>query len=160
MSQQATGFDIAGFLSTVYKQQGSTTMPKVPQGEYYADILPFTSDSAMGWTDPDDEGKKQLKFTVNYAIDDDKVRAITHMSKPRVRQMLFLDFAKDGKTLDFTEGSNVRLGRLREAVGQNTAAAWSLANLQGKRVKVTIVHADNPKDPNDPYVNISKVEKV
>jgi hypothetical protein len=69
-------------------------------------------------------------MSVNWEIKDDALKAQLDRT-PRVRQDVWLDQDSNGD-LDYAKGKNVGLGRLREALGQNSpGAAWSPAMLKG-----------------------------
>jgi hypothetical protein len=68
---------------------------------------------------------------------------------PPIRGGFFLDLT-DSDELDLSDGANLRLGRLREAVGLNVKGqSFNPRQLGGRMVKVKVtqrVSADNPDD--------------
>src|SRR5258706_2257325 len=63
-------------------------------------------------------GNEFVNFEVPVELLDDKVRIQLNQEHVYSRYRMILDFKADG-SLDFIEGQNVKLGRLREALNQN-----------------------------------------
>lgn len=124
-------FNPDAFLNTTVSDANSTTFAPVPEGEYVAsvkEIKPRATDS----------GKAILDVT--WSIDDPAVEAATGMKSATVRQSIFLDVNEQG-TLEVGKGKNVSLGRVREALGQNTPGKpWQPGMLIGGVARVTVKH--------------------
>ena len=61
------------------------------------------------------------------------------MDEPTARQTIWLDVNEQGG-LVFGKNKNVSLGKLRDALGQNTGAPWSPTHLIGQPATVLIKH--------------------
>jgi len=79
--------------------------------------------------------------------------------EPKVRQSLMLDVRADG-ALEFGKGKNVGLGRVREALGQNsTGRPWSFPMLGGQLAKVKVKHRLDTATGRT-YVEVTDVAKA
>lgn len=79
---------------------------------------------------------------------------LTGDQEPTVRWEEFLDLDENGN-LDVSEGKNIKLGKLRQACGQNNDEAWSPADLKGASVGFRVKHQFN--NDGDPYAICSGV---
>lgn len=80
-----------------------------------------------------------------YEIQDESVRQQLGRSKVTVRQGIMLDLT-DAGGINMAKGSNIGLGRFREACGINQAG-FSLAQAVGRTVKVSVKHVPSFRDP-------------
>lgn len=126
-------FDEDAFMSSTSEGEMSTEMIPVPVGEYQAVVKKVATRSGSS------EKGDWAVLDVTWSIDDAEVTAVTGMDSPSVRQSIFLDVSESGG-LDLGKGKNVGLGRLREALGQNTGAAWSPSMLEGNVATVMVEH--------------------
>ncbi len=126
-------FDEDAFMSSTSEGEMSTEFTPVPVGEYQAIVKKVGTRSGEG------EKGAWAMLDVTWAIDDAGVTEITGMDNPSVRQSIFLDISDSGG-LDMGKGKNIGLGRLREALGQNTGAAWSPSMLEGNVATVMVDH--------------------
>jgi len=124
------------FLSTTTDQTGDTRYTPVPVGEWKAQCKSVSARR----THSDRTGLDYTFLELQWTILDEEVRAQIGIPEPSVRQSFGLDLTPTG-TLDFGKNKNVRLNRLREAVGQNTPGrSWSPSNLEGQYATVRVVH--------------------
>lgn len=142
-------FDNDQFLNTSIEGEMSTQTTPIPVGEYQAFVKGIASRQS-----PDGE---YTMLDVTWQIDDPtgKVEKETGREVSTCRQTIFLDLLDSG-ALDLGKGRNVGLGRLREAVNQNTGA-WSPSMLEGSVAMVKIEHRMN--DGNT-YADVKGVSKV
>jgi len=135
-------FDVSTFMHTQTDESASTNYVPVPVGEYNAIISKVDAKMA---------GESPL-LEVTWRIDapgDDLAN-----EKP-VRQSVWLDVNASGTGLDYSEGKNVNLGRLREAVGQNSKGQmWAPAMLEGQPATILVDHQIREGD------TFSKVKSV
>lgn len=149
-------FDPATLLSMEVSEANATKYISVPAGEWPARIVDFKGRSAKNA----ETGVETPVIDIFFGITDPKVIETTGMDEPRVRQSLFLDLNPNGG-LATGEGKNVKLGKLRDVLGQNKPGQpWRFDMLRGGIVKVKVSHAPNPKDPENPYVNVDAVSKL
>lgn len=152
-----SAFDPDLFLSTSVSGALDTRYMPVPQGEYAAIIEEVKARIQPG--QGDNAGKEFLIFDVLWLIDDQKVRDATGRDKVTVRQSLFIDRTPDG-SIDISKGKNIQLGKLREALGQNTPGAWAPSMLKGQVARVKIGHKPDTKNPGDVFDNVTAVTKL
>lgn len=150
-------FDPNQFLEQQYDQANDTKSIPIPAGEF---IAVAEEAKITTWQAKDDPSKSGLKLQVSWAIDDEGVKATVGRDKVTVRQEIMLDLTDDGKGLDFGRGKNVRLGKLREALGLNTAGQpFSFTQIPGRAARVTIGHTP-AKEPGEVYSNVTAVARV
>lgn len=150
-------FDPTTFLEQTVTGAMDTKYPVIPAGEYPA-ISKSLDARKMPNADPTKGPYTVLDIV--WGIDDAGVKEATKLENPTCRQSVFLDLNAEGK-LDTAETKNVQLGRLREALGLNKPnEIFSFAQLLGQPALVRIEHSPNPKDPENPYSNVTKVAQV
>lgn len=138
-------FDKEAFLATAVEAQMETKFTPPPEGDYRAFIKDI--DTA--------EIKNQPVLVIIYQFTDDSVKELMGTDEPTVKDNIFLDF-ENGR-LAIGKNRNIKLGALREAVGQNTGAPWSATMLRGAGpVMLKIMHRMD-KDGNGPFANVARV---
>lgn len=126
-------FDEDAFMSNTSEGEMDTEFVPVPVGEYQAVI------KKIGTRSGSSEKGDWAVLDVTWGIDDASVTEVTGMDSPSVRQSIFLDVSDSGG-LDLGKGKNINLGRLRQALGQNSGAAWSPSMLEGQVATVLVDH--------------------
>ena len=136
------------FLNTTYEGALDTTLIPVPETD-------------EGWTavvekfEVKTTPKGQVVCELTWAIDEFEVQQQTGRDKNTVKQALWLDITDHG-TLDMGKGKNVALGRLREALNQNTPGKpWSFGMLVGQVAKVAVKHRIT--DTGDTFADVKRV---
>ena len=153
MAEDLSAFDPELFMNSDLESGFETSFTKVPEGEWSATI----DDVRIEKIQLKDDKGEAVKMTVNWAVTDPAVKEETGMEKPIARQGFFLDITDSG-TLDRGKGKNVRLGQILEATGiGNDGSSWSPAGLKGLSATVQVKHKPNPDDPENPFVNVTKV---
>jgi len=143
-------FDPNTFIHNEVKGEMDTVQVPIPEGEYPAFIDEVTAQAI------DTKNGQQMALNVLFTITDDEVKEELGRDVVIARQTVWLDLDDNG-ALDLGKGKNVGLGKLRAAVGQNTAKAWAPGMLQGAGpVKVMITHTYN-SEKDETYANVSKV---
>jgi len=132
-----TLFDTEEMLNMQTEGAMETSFTPVPEGEWPAAI----SKEPAFRQGTSEKGNDWVAMDLTWEINDDSVREVTGMEKPTARQTLFLDF-NDAGGLDLGKNSNIQLGRLREALGQNGAGPWSFGNLEGSSAVVRVEHEE------------------
>lgn len=130
-----SAFDPDQFMSMTVDGANDTEYATIPAGEYPAMI----ADAKMA----EREGKEGNKFyplDIQWQLINPSQDLINAMGRDKiiVRQSVFVDFT-DGGSLDMGKGKNVGLGKLRDALGQNTPG-WRPGMLIGAgpaTIKVT-----------------------
>lgn len=146
------------FLGMTMQGANATKLELIPEAEYTAQIGVDGLDlKSFKYKKGDREGQDGYRMTVKWEIDDpDGSLERTLGRKPTQIQSIMLDVTEQG-SLDMGKGRNVGLGRLREAVGQNTdGKPWQPAMLIGQRAKIKIKHTIN-KENGDMQAEVEKV---
>lgn len=144
------------FIQVQYQESTATHRIPVEVKDYPAQISKVEA-REVTITKGQNAGQKAIVLDVVYNIDDAEQKELTGRDPLTVRQSIFLDTTERGG-LDFGKGKNVRLGRLREAAGQNAEGqAWSPGMLSGVMVRVQITQRI---DGEDIYEDIKKVTGI
>lgn len=134
-------FDANSFMQSVTTEANDTKTIPCPVGEY-----PGVIDKVepKPWAK---DGKAGVTLEVTWSIEDDNVKALLNRQDVKVRQSVFLDVNLQTGQLMQGPGTNVSLGRLREAVGKNQPGEqFSLEMLPGLAAKVAVVHREHKGD--------------
>lgn len=152
--------DIDALANVSVNEPMATQMAVVPEGEYTAIIDSFGDEGVKGWMrEANTKNGPKAILQVPFVILDDNLKATLGRDKVTVRMDLWLDTANGG--LETGEGKNIDLGRLREALGQNSTPNWSFTMLAGAGpVKIqTGVRADR-NDPSRKFAEVKRVSKL
>lgn len=146
-------FNPEQFMTTNYSEANSTKIIPVPEGEYPAQV------KSVGFRqfDRDDDSSSTVCEVVWEPQDlDGSIKASTGREGATVRQSVWLDLSPQGN-LDFGDGKNIGLGRLREAIGQNRPGQpWNFSMLVGGSGRVLVHHRTDSKT-GDVYAEVKKV---
>lgn len=143
-----SAFDPDTFLSQQTTEALDTTSTPIPEGVYPAVVDKIVPRQAKGSTILD----------VIWSIDDEGVKTVTGLQKNTARQSIFLDMTESG-ALDFSKGKNVQLGRLRDALNQNTPGhPWAPGMLVGNVARVSVKHRLG--DNGQTYVDVKEVARM
>lgn len=127
-------FNEDDFMNNTTEGEMSTEFTPIPEGEFQAFIKGVKVRSGVS----EKTGSEWAVLDVTWSIDDAGVAEETGLDNPTCRQSVFLDLTPEGG-LDYGKGKNIQLGRLREAVGQNSGA-WSPSMLEGSAAIVKVEH--------------------
>lgn len=149
MSEQST-FDEDVFLNTEIKEPMETRFTPVPDDDYLAFI-----DDNLAFRRVNDSPVVDVTYILS---DCDALKEKLGMERLTVRQSLFIDVDGQGRIV-FGPNKNIRLGRLREALGQNKAGKpWSFAHLKGAGpVKIHVIQRPDKNDPTVIYNDVTRV---
>lgn len=152
-------FDPDVFMNQTVDSALETDYRMCPEGVYQAMIDDFTRE-AFGlakWTDKNDGSpRSQPTFNCPFVILDEKAKAEVGREKVLVEARMFLDM--NGAQLDTGPNKNVLLGRIRNAVGQNSSGSWTPSQLRGSGpLMVTVKHEPDRKDPAKKYARVTNV---
>lgn len=146
-------FDPDQFMNETYEEANDTKYVPVPEGEYPAIIEKVELKQVEG-----KDGKSFYPLEVTWNIQDQGVQDLLGQEVVRIRQSLYIDFNAAGTAMDFGKGKNIQLGKLREALGLNTAGQrFSLKSLEGQSAKVWVKQTPKKDDPETIYANVTKV---
>ena len=152
-----SSFNTEQFFQTSTKDAHDTELIPVPEGVYDAVVTKLELKKFDG-----KDGKPDshlLEITWSILDHDGSVAKKTGLPENKVRQACFLDI--ENGSLTHGAGKNIRLGQLREAVGQNKPGkAWSPSHLNGAQAKVLVGHRPDRDDPKIIYGEVKKVSKA
>lgn len=146
-------FNADSFLSSSISGSNSTKLIPCPQGEYPAVIEKIGARQVTS-----KEGTEtRVVLELTWLVEDDGAKQATGRDQVQVKQGIFLDLQPDGG-LDMSEGKNVGLGRVREALGLNSPTDdFSFQMLPGRMAKIAVTHRDDPKDPENKFADVRAV---
>jgi len=148
------------FLGTQVDGASSTRLLLLNEGDYVAQIAADGIDlKDFKFKKGDREGQTGYRMTVKWEVQDpDGSIEKTLGRKPTIVQSIMLDLTESGG-LDMGKGKNVALGRLREAVGQNTdGRPWQPAMLIGQMARIQVKHRMD--DKNELQHDVNAVTKI
>lgn len=158
---EATGttFDADAFMNTQVDDPMATALTGVPEGEYVAMVADF--DSTAFKTITTKNGPRAV-LEIPFSIQDDALKAKLGREQVTHRETYWLDFVPGTGQLATGPDQNVRLGQLRNALGQNAKGApWAPAMLKGMGpLKIAIKTTSDKTDPEKKYTNITKYAKI
>ncbi len=125
-----TSFNADAFMATEIEGELDTEFTPIPEAEYQALIKEVK---------PGTTTKGSTYMEVIWIIDNPEVRELLGMDEPTAKQTVWLDF-NDAGALEFGKNKNVGLGRLRDALAQNTGSPWKPTDLLGQVATVDIKH--------------------
>lgn len=148
-------FDPKQFLTSQIQSKLSTKIIPADNDEYQGQINALNPRVTM----KKDTGEVFHWLDISWELLDQKAKDKTKLDHPIGRQSLRIDLTEQG-SLDFSEGKNVGLGRVREALKQNTAAPWAPAMLMGGTAFVITKQSVDENDPDIVYTNVVKVSRT
>jgi hypothetical protein len=132
-------FDPNTFLSQEVKGANETKYTPIPKGEYHGCYIDEISMA---------EYDNKPILVVTTAIPDENLKKTLGMEKPIISDRIFLDY--ENGALLFGQNKNIKLGRLREAIGQNKPnVKWSFNLLRGAGPFSIMVDHQPGKGDND-----------
>lgn len=157
-------FNANSFVNQTFTGANSTRYVTAPEGDYTL-MIDSRSTDVEKWMSENEAkkgpnaGRVFVSMDVPVEILDDTVRATLQQEHVYSRYRMILDFDKDGR-LDFSEGKNVKLGKLRDALHQNDPSQpWNPVMLGNSSVPFK-GHVIETPDKTDPTVKYSEVSRV
>lgn len=146
-------FNAEQFMQSTYNEANSTRLKPVPPGEYVGVIEPIDAKNfSSGISQKTGEPWARLDVYIECA--DQRIQDACGVPSRRIKAGIMLDMTPSGG-LDMSEGKNITLGRLREAVGLNKPGQpFSFPQLGGKLVKISVQHRPDPKDASIIYEDV------
>lgn len=149
-------FDPNTFMNQVTEEANETRIIPCPEGEYVG----ILGEPTVKEITSQKTGETYVQLSIPVTIDDPTAKAATGRDPLTVRWQSFIDRTASGG-LDFGVGKNIKLGRLREACGLNKPGEpFSMGKFQGKMIKVSVKHRNDPNDSETIYDEISKTAPV
>ena len=151
MAPTESAFDPATFMNQETEGPMETRYTPLPEKDYTATIGDGENDVVVR------KAEDSILLDVTYVVHDAELAEKMGMERLSVRQGIFLDVGANG-VIELGPNKNVKLGRLREALGQNKPGPWNFAMLRGAGpilISVTI-----KPDKDDPTVQYNRVVKT
>jgi hypothetical protein len=149
-------FDTEEFLSTSVATAFDTRRKPLPEGEYTG-VIDSVEVRKVIYRKGENAGSEGKGLDVFVTIDN--VQDKIGQPSVKLRYSFLLDLTPSGG-LDTSKHRNLRLGRLREAVEQNTDKPWNLGMLVGQPLQVRVKHRPDTNDPEVIYDEIASVAKM
>lgn len=159
-----TPFNADAFMNETVDEPMATSMSGVPDGEYQAVIGDFTSEAFKTIEIEDRKNPGQMigrpVLEVPFIIQDATLAAKLGREQVVHRETYWLDLDANGK-LATGPDKNVRLGQLRDALGQNTPG-WSPSHLRNMGPLLIAIKskAGTGKNAGKTFTNITKYAKI
>jgi hypothetical protein len=146
-------FDADSFLQASVVGANDTKIIPCPIGEFPGIVSKI---SPRQWQSKDGT-QTGVALDVFWMVEDAGAKAATGRDEVIVKQGIMLDTTPQGG-LDMSQGKNVALGRLREAVGKNDPSQpFSFAMLPGLMAKVSVAHREYN---GDTFAEVKLVTKL
>jgi len=157
-----SAFDPDSFLQAPVEGASSTRVSAFPEGDYIA-VIDDVGVNSGTIKRGDRAGDPWVSLDITYRLTDfssgnlDEIAESIGRGDKKIRQGVFLDITAEGG-IDMSEGSNVRLGRLREAVGQNVEGTpWSPGMLRGAGpLVIRVTQSPDQDDPETVYNRVTR----
>jgi hypothetical protein len=159
-------FDAEAFLGSEQSAGFDTRYPLHKAGDWEGYIGAADKDIAIRSFDAKDKntGEDITYTTMEVMLYTDNPAALSEgaVAPARCRLSIFLDLTPDGKTIDMSPGKNKGLGYLLTATGFQDKTGkvlkpWSKSKLAGLRLKYTVTHSPQKKNPAELQDSVSKV---
>lgn len=158
-------FDAKAFVTQTTDKANSTVYVAIPEGDYKPMMI--ETGDVSEWIRENEirrgpnAGSTLVSLEIPVEILDDNLRSKMGLPKITSRYRMILDFDSAGN-LDFSEGKNVKLGKLRDVLNQNDPGKpWSPSMLSGAGPFAGHVVQTSAKDnPEQKYSEISRVTKL
>ena len=146
-------FDAQSFLDATVSSSNSTRVIPVPLGEYMGIIDKV---SPRQWQSKDGT-QSGIALDIIWLVEDAGVKQALGRDTVTVKQGIMLDLNTSGG-LDLSDGKNIGLGRLREAVGKNEEGQpFAFSMLPGLSAKISVTHRVNGEDT---FAEVKAVAKL
>ena len=140
-------FDPQTFLNVEVEGEMEVRYTPVPEGDYISTIDEIAVREVQGGS---------IVLDVTHLIHDEALAEKMGMDRLTVRQGIFLDIEPDGR-IALGPNKNVRLGRLREAVGQNAPGPWNFQMLKGAGpLKIAVSISPDKEDETIKYNRVDR----
>lgn len=151
-------FDPNAYLNLSAEGSFETSYTPVPENEYPAVIDDLKMDTVEFKDETTGQKVQRLVCRLIWSVLDDAVKAALGMTKVVVRQDIFIDLTSDGR-FDTGKNKNIDLGRIRDALGQNTGP-WQIAMLKGGVAKIKVTQRPDKKDETKIYNDVKGVTRL
>lgn len=161
-----SAFDAEAFLGSEQSASFDTRYPLHKPGDWEGYIGAADKDIVIrSFSAPDKVTGESVDYTtMEVMLYTDNPNALSEgaVAPAKCRLSIFLDIGPDGKSIDKTPGKNKGLGYLLTATGfqmkdGKEIKPWSKSKLGGLRLKYTVEHKPQKKNPAELQDSVSKV---
>ena len=149
-------FDPTTLKDMEYTGDLNTRLTPVPEGEFWARLskVDLRQNKAK-------DGRDLTLADFLFIIEDDGVKQATHLLEPQVRMSIFLDIGANGAllTAEDNPNANVKLGRIKAALGIKPGKRWSFRHMEGQSCYVKVKQRTDPEDIEIVYSDVVSVSK-
>lgn len=148
-------FNADNFLSASVTGANDTKRTLVPEAEYKAYVDDLKARTVKG-----NSGDETPVLDVFLLIPDEKVASALGLEKITVNDSMFIDMDENGN-IAFGPNKNIRLGQLRDAVGQNDPKKpWSPMMLKGMGPFMVKITHSKPNDQGEVFLRVQRYAKA
>lgn len=152
-------FDPQTFMDATINDALDTKVTPCPVGEFPGLITALKAKSGT-IANGERAGQEWGALDVTIEIEDAGAKSITGRDKVFSHMFVMLDLTPEGM-LDLGKGKNVKLGKLRDAVGLNVPGqTFSFPMMVGQRLIAKVSHRPDEKDPSILYDEVTAVRKI
>lgn len=148
-------FDPNAFLQQTHTAGFATQFTPIPEGEYLAQLV--DGDKGMAVRTADTKDGVRFILNLQWQILDDKVKELTGMASPSVRQEIWLDLDENGR-LSRDKNKNVDLGKFLAAIGLNSGD-FSFNQIRTAGIVKVKVAPDKPTEDGRQFSKVKAVIK-
>jgi hypothetical protein len=146
--------DVQQYLNAQFKGENAVKRTPIPVGEYKSVVGDVVLEAFPGKKDP---SKTYLRCTVSHQLDDAGLRESLKREKVIIIQDFLVDLTESGD-IDFGPDRNIKLGRLRAALGLNSPLEpWSFPMFKGRVCMVKVGHELYEGEPQSRVFNTTKL---
>lgn len=148
-------FDPSELLDLSFGDDFNTRATPFPETECYARVKSISGKEITTRT-----GDTSIVVEAIFVTDDEHVKQATHMNEPTVRYSLFLELVPGTKrvmTKDENPNANLKLGRLKTALGVKSGKKFKLPDLVGLACYIKTKQRLDPEDSETIYTDVTAV---
>lgn len=145
-------FDPSELLEMSFGDDFNTRATPFPEGECYARVKSITGKEVTTKT-----GDAAIVVETIFVTDDDVIKQATKMNEPSVRYSIFLELVPGTKrvmTKDDNPNANLKLGRLKMALGVKAGKKFRLNDLVGLACYIKTKQRLDPEDSETIYTDV------
>lgn len=149
-------FDKDTFLNQSVQGKSETDFTPVPINEYKGCYI---DDIDIKMIEDKETHEEEPMLNIHWAFTDEALKSMLGMEKVVVKDSVFLDLDENG-SIAFGINKNVKLGRIRDAAGQNDPKKpWNLNMLRGAGPFTLKVDHRWAKNGDGPFAEIKRVAR-
>ena len=137
-------FDPEAFLDATLPGGNSTKREIVPMGAYKAHVGKLVVKGGTISKEGENYGKPWRALNIQWVIENQAVNDLLDLPRVTVYDSVFLDLDDEGQ-IAMSKGKNIKLGKLREAIGLNSGPVQFRA-FEGRPATISVGHEPYKED--------------